>query len=499
MSIIGTYQEEINKYKIMIEACIKLLQFGNERDTEFQKERISRLKNEIINHHNYNRISRINKEIDKAKEFHDGDKTWNAALNEVNLDQNDEELKEYIYRLKNFGPKKYLKECIKQILQYETYIKEERKCQKENSKYHNRKSRYKVRPVTINNKVIKKPETLDEIVKKHIRQSNAFIEESEISDIKEQFGLGLFSIKSGYLSEDTIEKLFSLRIVTELLDRHEEVAIISIINTMDSLFDLALEEMAYGKKSFPYAIKGRMIYEMALDEIKETNKDYVEEYAILYEKVVRYCNKLSKEDMEEFNTRLKNSKHIQDNGNLIMPEVFRMRVNSSAIERINDLGLLSANKDMKNIIEEVSNYTKYMNAEELANYYHDIIPRENIFDHKKLQEIFTRLIEQRMKSVNSSLPEEKQDEEKRKRLKATCRDYLNEEPLFMDSTNTMVEPNYATNRIEAREQIKHSEKRYFRMNKYQQAIVFMDYRALRRLNKKEVLNTNEIQRIKGMF
>ena len=42
---------------------------------------------------------------------------------------------------------------------------------------------------------------------------------------------------------------------------------------MDSLFDLALEEMAYGKKSFPYAIKGRMIYEMALDEIKETNKE----------------------------------------------------------------------------------------------------------------------------------------------------------------------------------------------------------------------------------
>ena len=139
MSIIESYQKEINKYKVMSEVCIKLLEFKNERDTEFQKYKIRKLEDEIINHSNYNRISRIAKEIDKAKEFHDGSKTWNTALKEVGLDQNDNEYVVHITRLKNFGPKKYLKECLKEIVKYKDLIKNERKAQKEHSKNHDRK------------------------------------------------------------------------------------------------------------------------------------------------------------------------------------------------------------------------------------------------------------------------------------------------------------------------------------------------------------------------
>ena len=66
MSIIESYQKEINKYQVMSEVCIKLLEFKNERDTEFQKYKIRKLQDEIINHSNYNRISRIVKEIETS-------------------------------------------------------------------------------------------------------------------------------------------------------------------------------------------------------------------------------------------------------------------------------------------------------------------------------------------------------------------------------------------------------------------------------------------------
>ena len=135
-----------------------------------------------------------------------------------------------------------------------------------------------------------------------------------------------------------------------------------------------------------------------------------------------------------------------------------------------------------------------MKAEELADYYHTIESEERDIDRKKLQEIFTRLIEKKMGPINST-----QIEEKKKRLKATCRDYLKEEPLFMDSTNIIVETDYATTRVESRRAIKESEKKYFRMSKFRQAIKFMDFNKLSRLNNKEVLNEEELQRVKGMF
>lgn len=492
MSIIESYQKEINKYQVMSEVCIKLLEFKNERDTEFQKYKIRKLQDEIINHSNYNRISRIVKEIDKAKEFHDGSKTWNTALKEVGLDPNDSEYTAHIEKLKNFGPKKYLKECLSKIINYKDLIKNERKAQKEHSKNHDRK--YKgVRPAVINSMTIRNKETLDEIIKKHIREKNVYVEDKEISDIKDQFGLSLYNEKNGYLSEDTIDKLFSLRIVNEILDRHEELTTQSIINTMDSLFDLAITEMEYRKNNYSYGKRAALNYEIALDEIKKTYRDYVEEYTSLYKKVINYCNKLSNEERLELKERIKTAKHIGDNGYLINPEVFRARVNDKSKEKMHNWKAYTE-INIDDVVDELSNYTKYMKAEELADYYHTIESEERDIDRKKLQEIFTRLIEKKMGPINSN-----QIEEQKKRLKAACRDYLKEEPLFMDSTNIIVETDYATTRVESRRAIKESEKKYFRMSKFRQAIKFMDFNKLSRLNNKEVLNEEELQRVKGMF
>ena len=494
MSIIESYQKEINKYKVMSEVCIKLLEFKNERDTEFQKYKIRKLEDEIINHSNYNRISRIAKEIDKAKEFHDGSKTWNTALKEVGLDQNDNEYVAHITRLKNFGPKKYLKECLKEIVKYKELIKNERKAQKEHSKNHDRKLKSKgVRPAIISSMSYNKPETLDEIIRRHIQERNIYIEDKEISDIKDQFGLSLYNEKTGYLSENTIDKLFSLRIVNEVLNRHEELPIQCIINTMDSLFDLAITEMEYRKNNYSYGKRAALNYEMALDEIKKTYRDYVEEYTLLYDKVINYFNKLSKEEKLELEEKIKSSKYIQDNGNIIMPEVFRIRVNDKAKEEINNWETYTK-LNIDNVVDEISNYTKYMKAEELADYYHSIELEEKGIDRKKLQEIFTYLIERKMGPVSND-----QKGEKQKRLKAVCTDYLKEVPLFMDSTNIMVEADYATKRIESREVIKQSEKKYYRMSKFRHMLQFMNFNKLSKLNNKEVLNEEEIQRVKGMF
>ena len=496
MSIIESYQKEINKYRIMSEVCIKLLEFKNDRDTEFNRTRIRRLKDEIINHSNYNRMNSINRTIDKANNIH---KSLDNDLRSMGLDIDDEEYRSSIAKLKSLGPKKYLKECIEEIVKYDKLIKEERKAQKNHSKNHNRSRKYKaIRPVTINNISIRKPETLDEIIKKHIREHNTFIEGREIDDIKDQFGLSYYNDKHGYLSDDTIEKLFSLRIVTDLLDSHEEVGVVALTNTMDSLFDLALTEMNYRKKNSPYGTKGVLNYESILNSIKETNRDYVEEYTSLYEKVQDYYNKLSKEEKLELNDRIKLTHNIQDKGNLLMPEAFRLKLNEVAKTRINNWDQYTK-MEVNKAVKEISHYTKYMKANELADYYRSLISENKDYDSKKLQEIFVYLIEDRMKLVDGNLSKEDQESEKRKRLKATCRDYLNEEPMFMNSNDVVVESNYATKRIESREVIQQSEKKYFRMSKFRQAIEFMNYSKLQRLNNKEVLRDDEIQRVKGMF
>lgn len=487
---IGFYKKEIDKYIYLSEVCIKLLEFDH--NTELKKNKIRRLKDEIVNNANYNRLTRVNKEIDNAKEFHDSGKSLSFALKEIGVDIHNNEYKECISKLKNIGPKKYLKECINEIVKYQQFIKEERKSQREHSKNRNRSKMNKKTKKSI---PIRKKETLEEIIKKHIIESNVYIEKKEIEEIKEEFRLSFFNSKHDYLSDETIEELFALRITTELLDRHEEVEIISIINTMDLLFDLAITEMAYRRNSSQNDGQNTLKYENILDAIKYTNRDYVEEYTILYEKVRNYYNKLSKEEKEEFNNRIKNTKHIQENNSLIIPEVFRIKVNEKAKEKISSLELYNI-KDVNNAVKELSHYTKYMTAEELAMYYDELKENKKEYDPETLQKVFALLIESRMKPINKASYQE-QKVIKDRRLKAITDEYLDGEFLYIDRDD--IEKDYATKRVESREEIEKSKKRYFRMNKFRQAIELMNYKKLQKLSDKEVLKEEEIQRVKGMF
>lgn len=490
-NVIAFYKKEIDRYKYMSEICIKLLEFND--NTEEKQNKISKLKDEIINHSNYNRVNRINKEIDKAKEFHANGKTWDIALKEAGVDISSEEYKKHISRLRNIGPKKYLKECINEIIKCQQFIKEEKKSQKEHSKNRNRiKTNKKVK----NNIPIRKEETLDDIIKKHVIESNIFIESKEIEEIKEEFGLTLLNAKHDYLSEKTMEQLFALRIVTELLDRHEEVAVNSILTTMDSLFDLAINEISYRRNSTPFGGKNAIKYESVLDRIKYTNRDFVEEYTILYEKVIKYLGKLSKEERQEFNDKLKSAHNIQDDGYLILPETFRRKVNERSKEKVNRLKLYAVSEP-HNAYRELSHYTKYMKAEEIANYYHEIKETKTGYNQETLQRVFALLIESRMKPIDTGLNKQEQKTIKDRRIKAITDEYLDGEFLYIDRDD--IEKDYATKRVQSRETIEKSKKRYFRMSKFKQAIELMDFKKLQKLSDKEVLKEEEIQRVKKMF
>ena len=332
--------------------------------------------------------------------------------------------KPYLSDFKTMGPKQYLVECLEKIVLYKEYLKEEKeKAAKEKQKKEEKEIKeveeedikseyvgYKRDPrdyvhvadsisggkmsqsvgklTTRANKMapggrlaeralmpnVSAPKTgltLDEIIENHIINSNVYIEGSEISDIKEQFGLSFIDSRYGYLSDSTISDLFTIRVVNEMLDRREEVPLLGIVDAMDSMFTLAMIEMSYKRKNFGYGNKAAQNYENALDAIRDTKRDYVQEYTILYEKVQKYYKRLSKEERQEFADLVERARYVKNGNQLMTPEEFRQSINKSAKERNGDWDMYTKIY-APSIANEVERFTKYMTSEELAEYYKEI-------------------------------------------------------------------------------------------------------------------------------
>jgi hypothetical protein len=427
-------ESEIKKLRHIYNICVDLLEF--DKKSEYRKDKLKKLGIELIEKKNYNRIRSIEREASKAKnnKHIPGNELDLAVLKETGMSVHQPELRKYIVKLYSGEYKDNLVECAKKIKEYEEKLQSKAK--------RIEKKRPKVKTRT-NKQLLKR------IIKNHITNSNAYLEPRELNQIKEQFGIELFDAREGYLSDDTISKLFTIRIINDELVRHEEVNLKSLIDTIDSLFELTLTEMDYRKDPSTFTTRGIIKYEETLSSIKEVkNRDYVQEYSKLYEKIKKYYSKLSKEQKEEFTNRLSKSKYSYDK--LLTPEEFRQKINRQVKAKINSFDFTNTNDEYKafTIVEELTHYTKYMTNEELADYYHKLKENNKDYDPAVLQEVFTILIVRRMKVIEDDMTDEEYEELNNKRYKAICSEYFNEKPLFIDADNVIVSNNYAKESIE---------------------------------------------------
>lgn len=302
MSENDLYKKEIENLRHIYNICVELLSF--DRQEKQNKEKLKKLGIEVIDKKNYNRIRTIERRVRKSQITTTSKEELELLVSkETGLDINNPELRKYISKLNKIGYKKYMLECIETIKEYELRLKNK-------SKKHS---------------IPKQP--LKGIIKSHIRNSNPYIEPREIEEIKEQFGIELFDSKEGYFSNDTIDKLFTLRIVNDILSRHEEVGLKSIVDAIDAIYELAIMDKNTSQFIPVIGRRGIEKYQNALDSIKEIqNKDYVKEYAKLYSRIRRYYRTFSREERQDFAEYLLNSKHSYDK--LLTPEEFSEQVSN---------------------------------------------------------------------------------------------------------------------------------------------------------------------------
>ena len=311
------YIKEMNNLRHMYNICVELLEF--DKANEYRKEKLKKLGIEVIDKKNYNRIKTVEKELKKAKKDNPtyGSKLDTIASKEIGTNIYNSELHKYIVELYGSSYKKYILECLKRIKECESKLR--------------RKEKNRVKKVS--QKKLTKPQNvvLKRIIKNHLRNSNPYLEVSELNQIKEEFGIEFFNSKEGYLSDDAISKLFTIRIINDQLIRHEEVIIKGLVDSIDYIYELSIMDKDTSKYIHSFGYRGIEKYETVLNSIKEVkDKNYIKEYTKLYTMINRYYHKLSKEQREEFANYLSKSKYHYDK--LLTPEEFNEKVNNTSKE-----------------------------------------------------------------------------------------------------------------------------------------------------------------------
>lgn len=551
MDLEKLYEEKIAQYSVMYNVCVALLKFKH--DPKEKQAKLKRFKKEILESGNNNRIKSAARLASHAK-YNDIcilDNAISALAKELGTSEIADEINEYDSYMEKLceNPKEYLETCLKEIVRYKKLLKEEKARQKEKA---NTVERYKNKPLDYPNstfhdrvldatdvkmtKAIAKATTklnkepprgrhisealkkgkmvtynarlgtdLKEIILKHVKDNNPYIEDREIVIIKKEFGVPVDIEMRGYKSDDTISRLFTVRIVNEQLDRHEEVNIKGVVDSMDALYELALLEMDY------YPSPNGLAFNKLLNAINYVrDRNYVEEYEKLYKKFQKQYSKFSKEEKEELSDRVKSSKLMEGSLNLPTPEEFRQKVNAEVKKKI-DWEIASHNRNPLSM-EQIARHTRYMTPEELAAQYHELPSNMGRYDKEGLQKIFIDLIERRMTPINMNLPQEAREAELDRRSKAISVEYLHEIPMGVDADRIIVKENYAKSDIELREAAKRKRKKFYNPSKINNAIGFMNYSNIKEYIKnlgqsvelasfasKEVLTDNDIERVKGLF
>lgn len=518
MGMVERFEQELELYRKMYSVCVELLKF--EKNSDMKKYKLRMLGKEVIEHGNKNRIKTIAKKVSTAwSETFIGAKEVEEAIKHAGLDIDSSEVRRCIHSLRTNSPQEYMIECLTKVLELKNNIKIAKENEKVTRSYDDvsasKMSQSMGKAITsanrmastgtiasakANNKVsineIKLGKTLKEIIKNHLRDNNPYLEKDEVEQIKAEFKIEFFRDKGGYLSNDTIEKLFIVRIVSDQMDNNEEVNIKGIADAMDALYDLALTEMPYQASSEEYGTQGAANYERALHNIKPViARDYVNEYAALYNKVMETYRKFSQNERDLLSKYIQSSKLMRGEKVLPTPESFRKRVNETAKLNIS-WGMARYNKPYE-VADIVSGYLKYMTVEELSKYYKEL--REN-YSSEDLQEIFTMIIQRRMTPIDIEMTNEERIDELDRRYRAICTEYLKEEPLSTRVKDTKVRANYAQSDIEINAAQDRIDKKYFNEKKD----IKMNFKRLKeksilkKFEKQGILTGEELEEVKGL-
>ena len=488
-------KKKIEQYKTMYTVCINMLEFKH--NSEHKKGKLREYRREILESGNKNRIGAAERLVKSA--------TYDTAVNitetlakVLGVKETDRKISEYsslISALRKSDPKEYLVECLKGIARCKkdivvdyTYVHKSTKPQLEVSPHTNTSS------ITTHEES-KIGLSLKEIIKRHLEYNNPYLDEREVQAIKREFKVS--ENKRGYLSDDTIKKLFMVRIVNEKLNKHEEVKIKGIVDSMDALYKLALTEMGYNPINHEFE---KMLN--AINYVKD--RDYVEEYAKLYVKVQEASSKFSKDERDLLREYIKASDLMKGRKELPTPEEFRQKVNETAVKNID--WVTASNNNFFNITYNISRYTRYMTPEELAEYYHTLQSNSIGYNPVGLQSIFVNIIERRMKPMDDDMTDEERFAETEIRHNSICAEYLNEKLINAYNSNLAI-PNYAKTNIELNEAEKRKAagKLYFRDSKTRSAIGKMKFKRIQdiiklsSLSKQGTLTDKEVEEVRRLF
>ena len=306
----------------------------------------------------------------------------------------------------------------------------------------------------------------------------------EVEAVKKEYGLEGQIWHGDFISDDSIRKIIRLHDAEIGISKKYKVKAGAMAEVFNGLLVLAVQELKENTRSDQYHSMRKFANDFG-------GVDYVQRFTKLYDNFYNYCKGLPEKEREAFKEEF--TKHLavdlkQSDSNLIVPEMFRDKVN----EKITEIILNSPSSVNMERLDQLVHQTKYMDAEDIQRLYYKIEQREQQYMHydcSKQRTVCVELITKRMPDVNINDP--KLHEIMEERREAVRKDYFREDNKAIPGT--------AKRLIEQKETIQTKKKEYFRMSKFKQALQFMNYSKLKQLERKEKLSEAELAGIKGMF
>lgn len=535
--------KEIEKLKYVCSVCIELLDFrGPETLVGLRKDGLQNALRQVVYNQNYNKIRKIEREIEKAKDAfiseshiksvverktHDKDlvddvyrnfryhiddvkdvrRLLHQSLFEIKMNQEEIknckksliEDKESKARLEQERRKReeerkrqkeddYTPTYTSSSYSYSSIEEEMRPVQRKTTKRNTTKTATAPKKVSVSKVKTKQNEKTDYTSKSEIKKRiEAFVTDREkiAERIIKEYGItGTSSFC--FENEDNAEKIIEIYDIAQALEKKKKVAAFRIAMAFNEMIDIAVEE----------AMSGRTRYEANQGMIRLVHDfggpDFVERYHKMYEDYYKYVESLPKSKRDDFEEDFEKYLHadLKQGSSLVPPEEFKRRVNVNITEKLA--------KNMWNIKEsrlDILEYnTKYMDAKEVANIYHKICrdnPYSNHSDYEGIKKACIELILKRMPPVGTE--EENLHEILEERREAIKNDY------FYGLVRGDIKDGYAEELVSQKELVTSKKKEYFRMSKFKQALARMSYEKLKKLAKKKELTEDDKKAIKGMF
>lgn len=497
-------KKEIIELEKVAKACAKLLMFKGINDSKNQK--LYKSITEITHDENYNKAAKLPKLCNEAIGASIGTKEQMDAIkmNFSNTNEQEEIYRKYFSKSKSLEDiKGLLISCVEKIMRNQNLIKAH-KSEMSNKPVETKEliREVKVTPIptetnyNIDNKIdikqLKSPKSIQERL-----TYRSMLTDNEIKAIKKLYNLEEVKYSSiRFVSDKSITQLIEIYDVNEGLKNNYDMHASIAAEAFNHLYELTLKELKEGALMNDNGVRKNMrnfAYEYGGGIASEYGGgiDFVERYNKMYTNMQKYINSIPKDKrdafMREFSDNLDKTIKLETGSFLITPEAFRRQVNDEIEEELTR----DANNFNPINSTNLSHFTKYMSADEIARLYYRVKNKDyyGVEEYPEVKETCIGLILNRMSTVDINDPQRKEIIDKR--TDSIKRDYFNE--------NINVEDDYAKKLVSQKELIVDKKKEYFRMNKFKRTLATINYKKLLELANKYELNNKEENEIRRMF